>query len=391
MKISAKMHALSIDSNYLVETLLRMLEIPSPAGYTDEMVRFVGGQLEELGLPFEVTRRGAIRATLKGRREAPSRAIVAHVDTLGAMVRELKPNGRLAVAAVGTWPARFAEGARVTIITPRGSHRGTLLPLKASGHIFHEEVDTQPAGWDYLELRIDERCTNEQELHALGLRIGDYVAIDARPEVENGFINARHLDNKAGVACLLAAIKCVQSSGVQAPVDCYPLFTIFEEVGSGASGVLHGDISEMVAVDNATPGPNQNAKEFGATIAMMDESGPFDYHLTQKLLGICEEFDVPHQRDVMRYYRCDAASAIEAGNDIRTALLTFGVDASHGYERTHLDALHAVTAVLSLYIQSEPTFQRDQTELGPLQGFPTQPSIEEVHQDQARWIRDEEA
>lgn len=383
------MQKFSIDTEYLTETLLRLLEIPSPSGYTNEIVRLVGSQLEELGLPFEVTRRGAIRATLAGRRKAPSRAVVAHVDTLGAMVRELKSNGRLGVAAVGTWPARFAEGTRVTVITPRGSHRGTLLPLKASGHIFNEEVDTQPVGWDYLELRIDERCETASDLIELGVRVGDYVAIDSRPEVENGFINARHLDNKAGVACLLAALKCLLDRGAEIPVDCHPLFTIFEEVGSGASAVLHGDIAELVAIDNATPGPKQNAKEFGATLAMMDQSGPFDYHLTHKLLGICEEFQVPHQRDVMRYYRCDAASAIEAGNDIRTALLAFGVDGSHGYERTHLDALHAVATVLTLYMQSEPTSQRDRSELGSLKDFPTQPGVEEVHQDRSRWIREE--
>lgn len=383
------MTKLPIDTDYLTEMLLGMLEIASPSGYTSQVVRFVGSELERLHVPFEMTRRGSIRTNLKGRQSSPARAIVAHVDTLGAMVRMLKPNGRCAITPVGTWPARFAEGARVTIITPRGSFRGTVLPLKASGHIYNEAVDTQPSRWDNLEIRIDEHCSSEQDMIDLGMRVGDYVAFDSRPEVENGFINARHLDDKAGVACLLAAIRAIKEHNIELAVDCHALITIFEEVGSGASTSLHGDIAELVAIDNATPGPEQNASEFGATIAMMDQSGPFDYHLTQKLIGLCNEFEIPFQRDVMRYYRCDAASAIEAGNDIRTALLSFGVDASHGYERTHMDSLRSVAEVLTMYMQSEPTFQRDEEELGPLEGFPEQPSIEQIHQEQARWIRDQ--
>lgn len=383
------MNKIPIDSEYLTRTLLKLLEIPSPSGYTDEVVRCVGKELESLGIAHEITRRGAIRANLKGRTNSPSRAIVSHLDTLGAMVRWLKPNGRMGVSPIGTWPARFAEGARVTVITPRGSYRGTMLPLKASGHIYNEQVETQIASWDNLELRVDHPCENDQELFHLGLRVGDYVAVDARPEVENGFINARHLDDKAGAACVLAALEAVQRSGVELPLDCHALFTIFEEVGSGASAVLHGDIAELVAVDNGTPGPEQNASEFGVTVAMMDMSGPFDYHLTQKLLNLCEQHDVLHQRDVMRHYRCDAASAIEAGNDIRTALITFGVDASHGYERTHMDALSSVTTLLTLYMQSGPTAARDQRELGSLEGFPEQPGVEEAHQEQSRWIRSE--
>jgi putative aminopeptidase FrvX len=151
------------------------------------------------------------------------------------------------------------------------------------------------------------------------------------------------------------------------------LFTISEEVGSGASAVLHGDVAEMVAIDNATPAPGQNSQELGVTVAMADSTGPFDYHLTHMLLGLCRDHDIAHQRDVFRHYRCDAASAIEAGNDIRTALLCFGVDGSHGYERTHESSLVALTELLVLYMQSAPAVRRDHMEMGPMKGFPKQP------------------
>ncbi len=364
----------SIDMAYLCDLLRRLLAIPSPTGYTDEIVHFCGDELRRLGIPFELTRRGAIRADLKGAVASPDRALVAHLDTLGAMVRGLKSNGRLELLPIGTWSARFAEGARCTVFTDQGGCRGTILPLKASGHTYDTEIDTQPVGWDQVELRVDAICSTEVDLIRLGFNVGDFVAIDPQPEfLDNGFIVSRHLDDKAGVAVLFAAAKAVLDAGITLPVDCHLLLTISEEVGSGASSVLHGDVAEMVTIDNATPAPGQNSRESGVTVAIADSSGPFDYHLTHMLLRLCKDYDIRHQRDVFKHYRCDSAAAVEAGNDIRTALVCFGVDASHGYERTHTNALRSLAELVALYVQSEPTVQRDRMELGPLLGFTHQP------------------
>ncbi|MGA9520829.1 MAG: osmoprotectant NAGGN system M42 family peptidase, partial [Myxococcaceae bacterium] len=360
---------------WVEQLLLELLAIPSPTGFTDQIVHFAGEKFTELGVPFEITRRGAMRATLAGSVHRPARALVAHLDTLGAMVKNLKPNGRLEVVPIGTWSARFAEGARCTVFTDQGARRGTILPLKASGHTFNEEVDTQPVGWSQVELRVDERSATREDLAALGFNVGDIIAIDPQPEVTPaGYINSRHLDDKAGVAVLLGVAKAVVDSQVLLPVDAHLLLTISEEVGSGASAVLHGDVTAMVSIDNAIPAPGQNSGEHGVTLAMMDSTGPFDWHLTHKLLDLCRDYEIPHTRDVFRYYRCDAASALEAGNDIRTALACFGADASHGYERTHRDSLRALGELLALYLQSPRTLARDKYELGSLEGFPTQPT-----------------
>lgn len=367
------MQVLPVDQEYLIDLLLKLLHIPSPSGYTDRIVHFACEQLERLGVPFELTRRGAIRATLKGDQESPDRALVAHLDTLGAMVKELKPNGRLQVVPIGHWNARFAEGARCTIFTDARSFRGTLLPLKASGHTFHHEVDTQEVSWTNLELRVDADSDGTTDLMRLGFHVGDYVGIDPNPEIsETGYINSRHLDDKAGVAVLFAAVKSIVDSGARLPVDCHVLFTISEEVGSGASAVLHGDVAEMVTIDNGTTAPGQNSSEFGVTVAMADSSGPFDYHLTHRLLQLCMEFDIPHQRDLFRYYRSDSAAAVDAGNDLRTALLCFGIDGSHGWERIHIHALISLARLLTTYLQSGPLYPRDRFDMAPRPGFPIQ-------------------
>jgi peptidase M42 family hydrolase len=359
------------DAEYLQQVLLKLLSIHSPSGYTDPIVRELCNELDALGLPYELTRRGAVRTTLPGRAYSPDRAIVGHVDTLGAMVKGLKDNGRAELVPVGTWSARFAEGARVSLYTDTGIHRGTILPLKASGHTYNDAIDIQPSIWENVELRIDENFASREDLVKGGVQIGDFVGVDSQAEIlQNGYINARHLDDKAGVAAMLTAAKYVKDHGIELPVECHLLFTISEEVGSGASAVLHGDVAEMVSIDNGTVAPGQNSREHGVTIAMGDSTGPFDYHLTHHLLNLCAKNGIGHQRDIFKYYRCDSASALEAGNDIRTALVTFGVDASHGYERTHLDALLSVTRLIVAYCQTNLVYQRQRKHLGSLQTFP---------------------
>lgn len=364
---------LEIDIDYLRGQLAGLLAIPSPTGYTDNAVRHLCGELDRLGVDYDLTRRGAIRARLRGASPAGARAVVGHVDTLGAQVKALKPNGRLELVPIGSWSARFAEGARTTIFSARGAYRGTILPLKASGHTFGDEVDTLPVGWPQVELRVDAYASDAGDLAHLGIDVGDIVAVDPQPEfLDNGFIVSRHLDNKAGCAILMAALAALKSAPVP-PVDVYWLFTIAEEVGHGAASILLPDIASMVAVDNGTSAPGQNSSEFGVTIAMADMTGPFDYHLTRQLVALCTEHDIRFRKDVFRHYRSDSASAIEAGADVRTALVTFGVDASHGYERIHMHALRSCAELLTVFAQSDLDIARDARPAGDVRGFPRQP------------------
>ncbi len=348
------------DLNYLQKVLLEMLAIPSPTGFTDTIVRYVAERLEELGIPFELTRRGTIRATLKGRKSSPDRAVSAHLDTIGASVRAIQDNGRLSLAPVGCWSSRFAEGSRVSVFTDTGVLRGSVLPLMASGHAFNTAIDQMPVSWEHIELRLDAYCATRADCQTLGVDIGDFVAFDPLPEfTESGHISARHLDDKAGVAALLASLKAIVDSGAQPLIDCHPLFTITEETGSGAAAALPWDVSEFVGIDIAPVAPGQHSSEHAVSIAMQDSAGPYDYHLSRHLLKLARDNELPARRDVFRYYFSDAHSAITAGHDIRTALLAFGCDATHGYERTHIDSLAALSRLLTAYLLSPPVFASD--------------------------------
>jgi peptidase M42 family hydrolase len=365
---------LPIAKDYVADVLLRLLRTPSPSGRTDEVMRLIGEEIESIGLPFELTRRGSLVARLHGHEYKSARAVVVHSDTIGCMVKRVKPGGRLQVVPVGTFSARFAEGARVTIFTddPDRCYTGTILPLKASGHTFGDEVDTQKVAWRNVEVRLDEFVSSAAETTALGIRVGDYVALDAYPQITpNGFVKSRHLDDKAGVAAALGAFRALKQAEVTPPVTTHLLVTIAEEVGQGASHGLHADVAEMVSIDNAVIAPGQQSNETDVNIAMMDSSGPFDFHLTRKLIGLCDELKIPYTRDVFNYYRSDVAAAIESGAEMRAALIGFGVDASHGHERTHLDGVRRVAELVTAYVQTPLTFSKwDDTPRGSLADFP---------------------
>lgn len=365
--------------DYVADVLVRLLDIPSVSGRTDDIMRMLGAEIAGLGMEAQLTRRGSLIADLEGEQDTPDRAIVVHADTIGCMVKELKDNGRLRVIPVGTFSSRFAEGARVHVFTddPDVCYSGTILPLLASGHTFGDEVDSQPISWAQVEVRVDEPVTSAQDLFDLGIRIGDFVALDAHPEItSNGYVKSRHLDDKAGIAAALGAFKAVIDHGAQLPVSVHLLITILEEVGQGASHGLHADVAELVSIDNAVIAPGQASRETGVNIAMSDSTGPFDFHLTRRLLLLASEADIPVQRDVYNFYRSDVASAIESGAEMRAALIGFGVDASHGHERTHLDGVRAVAELLTVYLQTPLTFDFDRKPVGPVEEFITQEEAE---------------
>jgi peptidase M42 family hydrolase len=367
---------LDIDMAWVQRVLLDLLRIPSPSGRTDEIMQYVGELLQDLGLDFEVTRRGALIAGTPGTDPAePHRSVVVHTDTIGAMVRCAKDNGRIEIVPIGTHSARFSEGARVTLFTddPDVWFSGTILPNKASGHAYDREVDTQGVGWEHVELRLDEPVASARDVRELGIQVGDFIAITALAEITpTGFVKSRHLDDKAGVAAALGAFKSVLDHNLELTIGAQLLITIAEEVGHGASHGLGPDVAEMVSIDAAVVAPTQHSTETGVTIAMQDMHGPFDYHLTRRLLRLADTHGIEANRDVFIHYRSDVASALEAGAETRAALLGFGVDATHGHERTHLDSIRQAAELTALYLQTDFTHgDWDAKPLGQLEDFPS--------------------
>lgn len=343
------------DKTYLLDFLTQLLNTPSPTGFTAAAVDLTEAWLAAFPqLKLARTRKGALVATWPGQRSDALRALTAHVDTLGAMVKEIKPNGRLLLTAIGgvAWSTVEAEG--VTVHTHSGGTvRGSILVKTASMHVYGRKLNETTREDANMEVRLDARTTSPEETRALGIEVGDFVVFDPRVEVTNDFVRSRHLDDKACVANILAAIKDLADAG-QTPVQTTTfLISNYEEVGHGASTGFPADTAELVAVDMAAVGEGQNSDEFHATLCLKDSGGPYHYGLSAKLRKLAEDNAIPYKTDIYPFYGSDGEAWWRAGGDAAVALIGPGVDASHNYERTHWEALDATTRWISAYLLAE--------------------------------------
>lgn len=352
----------NIDADYLTKFLVDLLNIPSPTGFTGEAIAFVEQELSLYPqLKLSRTRKGALVAVWEGASNDSPRALTAHIDTLGAMVKEIKTiygtdisTGRLSITRIGglLLPAVETEGCWVH--TSQGKKiRGSLLVNTASAHVYGQKALETKRDEDGMEVRLDARVSTEQDVLDLGIRVGDFVSFDPRVEVIDGFIRSRFLDDKACVAAVVAAVKSLADTGKTPAQTTYFHISNYEEVGHGASAGIPAEVAELVAVDMAAVGKGQESDEFHATICVKDSGGPYHYGLSNKLRDLADAHGIPYKVDIYPYYGSDGEAFWRAGGDVAVALIGPGVDASHNYERTHTEALLATTNWILAYLLSD--------------------------------------
>lgn len=341
-----------IDTGYLLDFLTGLLNTPSPTGLAEPAIAYTEKALAAFpDLKIARTRKGALLVTWPGQRQDAPRALTAHADTLGAMVKEIKENGRLKMTQIGSYAWNTIEGEGCTVITEKGKHvRGSILLSTASAHVYGKQVGESKRDEETMEIRLDEPIHSAAETRALGIRVGDFVAFDPRVEVTNNFVRSRHLDDKACVANILSAVKTLHEAALQPLQTTYLLISNYEEVGHGAAVGIPAEAVELVAVDMAAVGEGQTSDEFHVSICVKDSGGPYHHGLSQHLRQLAEQNEIPYRVDIYPYYGSDGEAFWRAGGDIAVALIGPGVDASHNYERTHLEALVATTQWILAYL-----------------------------------------
>ena len=231
--------------------------------------------------------------------------------------------------------------------------RGSILLNKASGHVYGAQVSETKREADSMEVRLDARTTSPAETRQLGIEVGDFVVMDPRVENTNDFIRSRHLDDKAGVACMLAAVKAICDAGLRPALPALLHISNYEEVGHGAASGIPASVEELLVVDMAAVGDGQNSDEFHCTLCLKDSGGPYHHDFSRRLQNLADAQQIPYRLDIYPYYGSDGEAFWRAGGDVQVALIGPGVDASHNYERTHLDALLATTRWICAFLLSE--------------------------------------
>jgi len=335
--------------DYIVKTLESLVNIPSPSGFTKEVMEYVKKTSEEFGYQAQYSQKGGLVISVPGKNEE-TLGLSAHVDTLGAMVRSIDSDGFLKFTLVGGYTMHSVEGAYCTIHTRDGrTYSGTILIKSPSVHSYDDARTIERTDRNML-VRIDEPVKSKEDVLALGINNGDYISFDAKfQSTESGFIKSRHLDDKASVAILLGMLKEMSEEKRIPERNLKILISNYEEVGFGASW-LPQDITEFLAVDMGAVGDDLNGTEYTVSICAKDSRGPYDYEMTSRLIALAKENQIDHVIDIFPHYGSDVSAALAGGNDIRGALIGPGVHASHGMERTHRNGMKNTLKLLKLFV-----------------------------------------
>lgn len=336
-------------NDYILKILKDIMAIDSPSGYTKDVIAYCQKEAESLGFKTEKTQKGNLAIFVDGEDDYTI-GFCAHVDTLGLMVRSIKSDGTLAFTNVGgpIIPTLDGEYCRIRTRDNR-VYEGTILSNSPAAHVFSDSKDKERS-CDTMHIRIDEMVKNKEDVEKLGIQNGDYIAYDPKTTItESGFIKSRFLDDKMSVAILFGMLKTLVEENKKPQHNLVVLVSTFEEVGHGMSYIPEG-INELIAVDMGCIGLDLSCTEYDVSICAKDSSGPYDYDITTTLMNLAKENNLQYAVDIYPFYGSDVSAALRGGHNIKGGLIGPGVAASHGMERTHIQAVENTLKLLLAYI-----------------------------------------
>ena len=264
------------------------------------------------------------------------------------MVRKIKDNGHLRPTTIGGHQWDTCDGENCTVHTRDGqTYTGVVLNTDPSAHVADKKKEKTE---HHMEILLDENVHSKKGVKKLGIHNGDFIAMEPRTVItDSGYIKSRFLDDKLSAAILLGLAKAVQAGEITLGRKVTLLFTVYEEVGHGAS-CLPSDTEEVLSVDMGCVGDGLDCTEHMVSICAKDSVGPYDYELTTKLVELAREYELDYAVDVYPHYTSDADASLKSGYDIRHGLIGPGVYASHNYERSHTDGMMNTYHLLKAFV-----------------------------------------
>ena len=340
-------------AEYAWEKAAELLSIGSPTGYTAKATTWLLETFAGLGFSARLTAKGGVLVDLEGENVRDGLLLAAHTDTLGAMVSQIKGDGRLKLTPLGGMNANNAEAENLWVHTRDGRvYEGTLQLCNASIHV-NGDYSSTPRNFDTTEVVLDEDVSSAADAQKLGISVGDMVCFDPRTRrTDSGYLKSRFLDDKLSVGILLGFAKYLADNAILLPRRTYLHITVYEEVGHGGSGSVPASVTEAISVDMGCVGQGLTCTEKQVSICAKDSGGPYCYELVSRLIEAAKATEADYAVDVYPHYGSDVEATLRSGHDIRHGLIGPGVYASHGYERSHIDGVYNTLKVLCGYLNT---------------------------------------
>ena len=343
---------MQFDLEYTLDMVKKLMAIDSPSGYTHNIIDELEKIVVAMGFEFSRNQKGNGIIHVPGKVKS-GRALSAHVDTLGFVVRSITSSGTLKFSLVGGTLMPTADGEYCFIHTRCGKvYTGTMLSTMPAVHVF-PEARTAPRDDKNMEIRLDEMVRSKEDVQKLGIQVGDFICLDPKTVITpSGFIKSRFLDDKLSVAMFLGILNMMKTQGIELEQSAQFLISTYEEVGHGMANIPT-DVTEILAVDMGCIGLDLSCTEYDVSICAKDSGGPYDYGMTSKLIELAKREQLNYAIDIYPFYGSDAGAALRAGNDVKGALIGAGVAASHGMERSHIQGVENTMKLIMAYLQSE--------------------------------------
>src|SRR5947208_3864534 len=345
-----------MDATYeaVFRTLSDLVELHSPSGVEGAVDDYLLRRLEEHG---GATRdaAGNIVLRVEGREPGPLRAVLAHKDEIGAMVKRIEDRGRLRVGKLGgSFPWVWGEGpvdvlgrhATVTGVLSFGSRHVS----KESPH--RDQQESAGVRWQdaWVETKLDTAALEAAGIRP-GTRLVPTVARKAPVRLGAGgeYVAAYAIDDKGAVAGLLGLAARLRSPRHTTEL----VFTAREEIG--CHGALwyarHADAEAVVAFE-VTPVADEYGVDAGPdpVLVVADASGPLDDVLGAELDDAAAAADVRMRHASLAGFGSDASKVLSSGLVPRAACLAFATENTHGFEIAHLDGIDACVRVLEAWL-----------------------------------------
>jgi putative aminopeptidase FrvX len=335
---------MTLDTKYILSLAQEILTIPSPSGYSIEIIPRIKEEAIKYNLETFETKKGNLIITYPGKTDYTV-GLSVHVDTLGAMVRSISANGEIKFTTIGgpIWPTLDGEYCKIKTRDNK-EYTGTFLSTSPAAHVF-KDASSKQRNPENMYVRLDEVIRSKKDVEELGIEVGNFIFIDPKTTITNsGYVKSRFLDDKINVASIFGLIKYFKDHDITPNYTIKFIISTYEEVGHGAAFIP--TLDEMIAVDMGCIGDDLTCTEHDVSICPKDSSGPYDYELTNKLIDHAKQNKINHAVDIYPYYGSDVSAAMRGGNDFKGALMGPGVHASHGMERTHIDGIEATIKLL---------------------------------------------
>ena len=331
----------------ILEFAKEILEIPSPTGYTTNVIEFLKTECSKRNLKCERINNGNLIIEISGKSDY-TLGLSAHVDTLGAIVRSINSNGTLRFSVLGGPILPTYDGEYCYIITRDNKvYTGTFLSNAPAVHVY-KDSRSLPRNDETMHIRLDEVVKNKQDVLNLGITNGAFIALDPKTTItSSNYIKSRFLDDKISVAILFGLIDYYQANNITPNQTLKFIISTHEETGFGASYIPQVD--ELLAVEMGCIGEDLSCTEEDVSICAKDNAGPYNFEMTNRLIELAKYDNLNYAVDVYPFYSSDVSAALRGGNNIKGALIGPGVHASHGMERTHLNGVINTLKLLIAY------------------------------------------